>query len=45
MYICKACDFLVLGTNFKSRVTGRNYVNSCSMDCNSNHVIYLTGRL
>ena len=38
---CKVCDFLIEGTGFKSRVTGRDFVINFKLDCNSDHVVYL----
>ena len=38
---CRVCDFLVEGTGFKSRVTGRNFVINFKLNCNSDLVVYL----
>lgn len=35
------CDFLVECKDFRSRVTGNNYVIHFNVDCNSDHVVYL----
>ena len=33
------CDFLVEGTDFRSRVTGNNFVINFNVGCNSDHVV------
>jgi len=38
---CRVCDFLVEGTGFKSRVTGRDFIINFRLNCNSDHVVYL----
>ena len=38
---CRVCDFLVVGTGFKSRVTGRDFIINFRLNCNSDHVVYL----
>ena len=35
------CDFLVECTDFRSRVTGNNFVININVHCNSDHVVYL----
>ena len=38
---CRVCDFFVVGTGFKSRVTGRDFIINFTLNCNSDHVVYL----
>ena len=38
---CRVCDFLVESKDFKSTVTGDNFVINFNVDCNSDHVVYL----
>jgi len=38
---CRVCDFLVQCMDFKSRVTGNNFVINFNVECNSDHVVYL----